>query len=261
MAYIFAFLQTDGTYWKGGQGKGKITVELAAVDSDILQRFQRIVPYKSSIAFRSRRTNFAEEYASVTWSLHSGAARQALEELGLPYGRKSATIRPPDVPFSEPDYVRGLVDADGSVGFTARGYPFIGFTSLSPALNAYFCDRVCEVTGVRRTVNPNKRDGVYNLILTSDPAVEFTRWLYYEGCLALERKRTRAQKVAQWSRPEGMRRRASRKRWTPEEDAVVLESAIKEAARILGHTEKSVALRHWRLRQAKTGEEVRTSIS
>ncbi|MFI6519661.1 hypothetical protein ACIBF1_29165 [Spirillospora sp. NPDC050679] len=261
MAYLFAFLQTDGSYRKGGQNKGSITVELSAVDVGILQQFQRTVPYKSFIRFRSRRTNFAEEHATAIWSLHSGAARRALEALGLPSGRKSAIVRPPDAPVSEPDYVRGLVDADGSVGFTARGYPFISFTTLSPAMNAYFSDRVREITGVRRTVNPNKRDGVYNLLLTSESAVEFTRWLYYEDCLALERKRARAQKVAQWTRPEGMRRRVSRRRWTPEEDAVVLESAIKEAARILGRTEKSVALRHRRLRQADTGEEVRTSLS
>ncbi|MGI5169397.1 hypothetical protein ACQEU3_34120 [Spirillospora sp. CA-253888] len=260
MAYLFAFLQTGGSYSKGGKNKGKITVELSAVDLVILQQFQMIVPYKSSIRFRSRRTNFAEECASATWSLYSGAARHALEALGMPSGAKSATIRPPDAPVSEQDYVRGLVDADGSVGFTARGYPFIGFTTLSPAMNAYFCDKACEVTGVRRTVNPNKRDGVYNPLLTSEPAVEFTRWLYYEGCLALERKRARAQEVAQWTRPEGMRRRATQKRWTPDEDAVVLGSTIKEAARLLGRTENSVNLRRWRLRQVQEGTGDRTTF-
>ncbi|WP_067488261.1 hypothetical protein [Actinomadura hibisca] len=261
MAYLFAFLQTDGSYWKGGKNKGRITVELSAVDLDILQQFQRIVPYKSSIRFRSRRTNFAEEHATAIWSLHTGAARHALEALGLPSGRKAATVRPPDIPVSEPDYVRGLVDADGSVGFTARGYPFISFTTLSPALNAYFCDKVHEVTGVQRTVNPNKRDGIYNPLLTSEPAVEFTRWLYYEGCLALERKRARAREVAQWTRPEGMRRRTTRKRWTPEEDAVALNSTIKEGARLLGRTEQSVQLRRWRLRQAQEGRGGRTPLS
>jgi hypothetical protein len=50
-------------------------------------------------------------------------ARQAFIDLGPPVGRKSQIVRPPALPFSEVDYLRGIIDADGSVGFTASGLP------------------------------------------------------------------------------------------------------------------------------------------
>jgi LAGLIDADG-like domain len=37
-------------------------------------------------------------------------------------------------PFSTNDYLRGLVDADGSVGITSLGLPFVSFTTASEDL-------------------------------------------------------------------------------------------------------------------------------
>ncbi|MFC4909379.1 LAGLIDADG family homing endonuclease [Actinomadura gamaensis] len=253
MAYLLGFLQADGNHRRAGPGKGLVSVELTARDIDLLKAFQRLVPYRSSISTRSRETNFSNGvHTSAVWSFGAAEARHALEALGLPPGKKSAVIGPPKVPFSEPDYVRALVDADGSVGFTGRGYPFVSFTTASPVMSGYVCDKVFEVTGVRRTVRPNGRDGVYNLLVTSDPAAELARWLYYEGCLALERKYAKAVEVAGWVRPEGMRARSSPRRWTPQEDEVVLAMTTPEAAEVLGRTEKSVAIRRVRLRKGVT---------
>ncbi|MFC5187410.1 LAGLIDADG family homing endonuclease [Actinomadura harenae] len=249
MAYLLGFLQTDGTYMRNGPGKGRISIELAARDINILNAFQRLVPYPTSITMRSRTTNFSKGvYTSAVWSLGVAEARHALEALGLPPGRKSAIIKPPNRPFSEPDYVRALIDADGSVGFTGKGLPFVSFTTASPQLIAYVCAKVFEVTGVRRTVRPNQRDSIYNLLLTCESAVRFAHWIYYEGCLALERKHLKAVEVIGWVRPPGMKRQTPRRSWTPREDRVALTLPIAEAARRLRRTESSVAVRRHRLR-------------
>ncbi len=251
MAYLFGFLQTDGNLSTMSRGRGRVSVELSRRDLPILERFQQLVPYRSTITFRTRSTNFSsrEPHHSATWHLFDLEARSALESLGLPAGKKSAIIKPPEVPFSEPDYVRALIDADGSVGFTGNGYPFVSFTTASPGLSAYVCEKVLEVTGAHRTVKPNKRDSIYNLLLTCEPAVDFARWLYYDGCLALERKYVKAIEVAAWVRPAGMRQRSSPRRWTPQEDEVVMAMSIAEAAEKLGRTERSVNMRRVRLRK------------
>ncbi|MCP2341450.1 LAGLIDADG family homing endonuclease [Actinomadura rupiterrae] len=254
MAYLFGFLQADGNLYNSTRNRGRVSIELSQRDLPLLETFQRLVPYPSTITFRTRSTNFTtnDPHRSAVWNLYDLEVRRTLEGLGLPPGKKSAVIKPPQPPFSEPDYVRALVDADGSVGFTGQGYPFVSFTTASPALSTYVCTKVFEVTGVRRNVQPNNRDGIYNLLLTSDPAVKFARWLYYDGCLALERKYTKAIEVAAWVRPEGMRKRANPRRWTPEEDQVVLSMKTAEAATVLGRTERSVAIRRVRLRQGIT---------
>ncbi|MEY9891207.1 hypothetical protein ABIA35_005611 [Catenulispora sp. MAP12-49] len=71
------------------------------------------------------------------------------------------------------------------------------------------------------------------------------------GGIALERKQSTADSVAAWTRPAGMRRRSETRRWTPEQDAVVLASSVADAAQILGRAEQSCYMRRWRL--AKPG--------
>ncbi|MEV5574358.1 LAGLIDADG family homing endonuclease [Spirillospora sp. NPDC052269] len=255
MAYLFGFLQTDGTHSSLSRNRGRVSVELSRRDLSLLERFQRLVPYPSTITFRSRSTNFTagRQHQTAVWCLFDLEARRALESLGLPPGKKSAIIEPPRRPFSEPDYVRALIDADGSVGYTGKGLPFVSFTTASPRLMAYVCDKVFEVTGVRRTVRPNKRDDIYNLLLTCDSAVKFARWIYYEGCLALERKYVKAVEVIAWARPPDMKRAAPRRSWTSREDEMVLAMSTAEAAEKLGRTEKSVNIRRYRLIQGITG--------
>ena len=91
---------------------------------------------------------------------------------------------------------------------------------------------------------------VMNLMIASDPAAIFARWLYQDACIALARKRVVALEVAAWERPASMRARSTPKRWTAEEDAIVLQASQGEAALLLGRTVRSVNLRRWRLRQA-----------
>jgi hypothetical protein len=173
--------------------------------------------------------------------------RTRLLELGLPVGRKSAIIAPPAEPFSHSDYLRGIIDADGSVGFTARGWPFISLVTVSPAIAIFTCAEILRVKGTVRTTRPNTRDGVMNILIATDPAVEFARWLYEGACIAMERKREAARAVTGWERPASMRARSNQRRWTPAEDAVVLSMSLKDAAKILGRTKQSVSMRRWRL--------------
>jgi LAGLIDADG-like domain len=247
-AYLFGFLQCDGSFKAGPGRKGALTVELAARDRQLLEEFQRIVPFYTSIRTRTRRTNFSNEHTSVIWTLHALAAREDLTKLGLPTGRKSKILEPPSVPFSQADYLRGLVDADGSVGFmTHRFVPFVSLTTSSAALKDFFIASCPSVTGAPRERRRNERDGVFNLLVMREAAVRLSQQMYYEGCLAIPRKVDAARRVKRWVRPPDMRVAAERRAWTPAEDDLVLRTAISDAARILGRTEQSVNLRRWRL--------------
>lgn len=250
-AYFFGFAQTDGNHYAGPGQKGRFAIELSDRDDAVLRSFSSLFDIYSRVSYRERMTNFGA-HRSATWSVCNLAFRRELEELGLPAGRKSKTVAPPRSAFSARDYLRGLIDGDGSVGFTGTGRPFLSFTTASRPLADYFCAQALSVAGAYRSVNPNARDGMYNPMVSGEPAAVLAAWLYGGVCLALERKREAAARVASWTRPAGMRARppAGARRWTAEEDADVFDGAVREAASRLGRSEKSVSIRRFRLRRA-----------
>ncbi|MGW3559011.1 LAGLIDADG family homing endonuclease [Streptomyces sp. NPDC000963] len=249
-AYMFGFLQADGHLSSQSRQRGRLTVEINARDIQILREFQQLTPYNSSITERTRATNFSKSHHSAIWTLSSLEARTTLNRLGLPYGKKSKKITPPRVPFSRRDYLRGVIDADGSVGFTGQGFPFVSLTTSSTAVGAYLCHYTKKITGTERQIKRNTRDGVYNVVYTKEAAVQLAAHLYYPDCLALERKRTNAEGLGAWVRPEDMRV-SSHRRWKTSEDRVLLAHGnAVAAAGELGRTEQSCSLRLWRL---KTG--------
>ncbi|WP_405587031.1 LAGLIDADG family homing endonuclease [Streptomyces sp. NBC_01092] len=251
-AYMFGFLQADGHLAKGAGQKGRLTVEINARDVELLRRFQKLTPYYSSITERTRSTNFAKTHNSVVWRLCSLEARTKLNELGLPYGRKSKTITPPGVEFSDRDYLRGVIDADGSVGYTRQGLPFISLTTASTAIGAYLSSYAVKITGVERTIKRNARDDIYNILYWTEAAQALSEHLYYPGCLSLERKRTAADSLAAWIRPADMRIAPDRRRWEEWEDRVLLRlNNDAAAATELGRTEQSCYMRLWRLRTGR----------
>ncbi|RBY96538.1 hypothetical protein DQ237_07840 [Blastococcus sp. TF02-8] len=249
-AYFLGFAQTDGNHYAGRGRKGHVAIELSERDAAVLHEFTTLFDLYSRVSFRQRTTNFGP-HRSAVWTVCDLTFRDELIQLGLPTGHKSATVAPPQVPFSVPDYLRGLLDGDGSVGFTRTGRPFVSFVTASQPLAEFFCAQALAVAGAYRTPRRNSRDGVYNPMVAGDPAAPVAQWLYPDGCLALERKRDAAARVAAWTRPEGMRARpvAGARRWTTQDDADVFTGSVRETAQQLGRSEQAVRLRRWRLRQ------------
>ncbi|MGW4645238.1 hypothetical protein [Kitasatospora sp. NPDC004289] len=248
---MFGFLQADGHLRLESRNRGRLTVEISARDAPLLEEFQRLCPYYSSIRYRTRSTNFAAEHTSVAWTVCAREFRETLQALGLPPGRKSDTIAPPTVPHSERDYLRGLVDADGSLGRTGRDLPFIGLTTKSDVIAAHFGAYAERITGLRRIINRNSRDDIYNICITREDAVAITDDLYYPGCLALPRKLESAHQVTSWIRPASVRK-ISRRSWTDEETELLLATADPaEAAVLLNRTVQSCQMRRWRVQGPK----------
>ncbi|MFJ4340469.1 hypothetical protein [Streptomyces sp. NPDC088915] len=116
-AYMFGFLQTDGHLARGTGRKGRPSVEIKVRDAHILYEFQRLTPYYSSITERVRTTNFAEQHHSATWTLCALEARTTINELGIPYGKKSRIIRPPASSSPAPTtYAAASTPTDRSAG-------------------------------------------------------------------------------------------------------------------------------------------------
>ncbi|WP_338685492.1 LAGLIDADG family homing endonuclease [Streptomyces acidiscabies] len=247
-AYMFGFLQADGHLAQGVGQKGRLMVEISAKDIELLRSFQKLTPYYTSIRERTRSTNFAEVHTAAIWSLCSLEARTKLNKLGLPYGRKSKTIAPPNGRYEHRDYLRGLIDADGSVGFTSQGFPFVSLTTASTAIASHLRDYARDVTGAERTLKRNARDDIYNILYIKENAQKLAADLYYPDCLSLERKQNAADSLSSWTRPAGMKIKPPRIEWTPEMDRILLTApTIVHAAAELGYSQSPCQNRRWKL--------------
>ena len=247
-SYLLGFLHADGHLSESGKNKGKITTELHIRDKDICKKFKNLVPFYSSISYRTRDTNFKTNYTSVTWSVCDLEFRKLLKFWGLTVGKKSDNIIQP-VNVSEIDYYRGLIDGDGSLGFTAKGFPFVSLVVSSEFLKNTYLKFLELVTGKLKTSTPNKRDAVYNIAVYKEDAQALVKVLYYDGCIALNRKLRLAKKILKWKRPKEMKQ-VLQTPWTKAQDEIVLSNSVKVAAKILNRTVKSVASRRHRLNHA-----------
>ena len=251
VAYLVGLFQTDSSHEGRLDGKGRVALELAARDDDVLNRIAALLPCHSSIRYRTRDTNFSENYTSAVLGFYDQSTRRSLAELGVPPGRKSRIIAPPLRPYAKADYVRGLLDGDGSVGFTGKGEPFVSLVTASPPIAEFFCGVVADICGVTRSARPNKRDGVANVLVLNVSAAKLAAWSWHSpDVLGIERKRLAAAEVASWTPDpkKAGRYGATRKRWTAEEDQIVLSRTGPEAADLLGRTAQSISVRKWRFR-------------
>jgi DNA-binding transcriptional regulator WhiA len=195
-SYFFGFAQTDGSLSKSSRNRGKFQIEIGKKDLHILKSFKTLFPsVYSSIKARNRDTNFKKNYTSFVLTINDINFREEIDKLGVPYGKKSEIIVPPNFAFKERDYIRGLIDGDGSIGMRLKKFPFISFTVKSEKLKDYLVGVVERITGERKRLNRNARDNIYNIMINREKAQKIAEYLYYSDCLALNRKLKDVKKI------------------------------------------------------------------
>ena len=245
-AYLAGFIASDGHM----QHK-KLEIEINSRDSEILLRLQKEFP-KAAIRSRTRTVEWpGHTYISNTTIFCIGNVKfiaMLTDKFGIPLGNKSKTVKFPVLDESlEHHYVRGLIDGDGSLGFTATGRPFLSLITCSSDLAAGYCDFLCRRLSIIKTTSPNKRDGAHNIMITCDSARDLAKLLYLDAPISMHRKQEKANKLIAWVRPPQQRKASHPRVWFAEQDAIVLSKTIAEACEILGRTEKSIKMRKWRL--------------
>ena len=246
-AYLYGLIQTDGHLSRDSRNRGKLQIEMRCEDADVLEQLASVIPYYSPISTRTRATNFSPEHKSATLRVYAQEFRNELVRLGMSYGKKSETADVPRCEFSQADYFRGIIDGDGSLGFTSGGFPFLSLCTASENLAVAFESFTKQVTGKEKRLNRNSRDSVFNVILFKEDAQAVAATLYDGDCVSISRKKRLSLEIQAWKRPSSMRRVLRKKFWTEEQDRYVRSHTIEESAFALQRTAQSVKTRLWRL--------------
>jgi hypothetical protein len=244
-AYLYGFLLTDGHLRRDGRA----SIEIKESDLDVLLSFQSIV--ESAVTTRERQTNFGFNKTSV-WTTSNKIFCKTLISWGFPVGKKSKIIDEPITEYSEPDFFRGIIDGDGSMGFKKKvGVPYVSLCTDSEVFaTSYirFISKTCNTYD--RIANRNKRDNAFNIVLHSEPAQHLVSYMYYPGCLSLKRKMVTAQSILDWQRPKKMKKFHSSKPWDPMEELYIISHTIDESITYLKRTRESIR-QHIKVMKAK----------
>lgn len=253
LSYIIGFLQGDGHHSESTRNRGRITIELNSKDIDILNKIQELLsPYINvTITGRIRDTNFKKYSQQSTLSIYDWGFRTDIKPY-VPVGCKSDIIEPPLQlsSFSKRDYIRGLIDADGSIGISKANRPFISLCVSSESIKEFLIKDIEEVTGLKKYMQRNARDNVYNIMLNNEEAIQYADYLYKDSNLYLDRKYNEYLNFNNWIRDANTKKRDFIvKKWTEEEDKIVLnkEFSIEEKIDLLKRTKRSVKMRQLRL--------------
>jgi len=253
--YIIGFLQTDGSHSEQTRNRGKIQIELNHKDIDILEKIQKILmPYiNCTIKSRVRDTNFKKNSHQTTLTIYDLAFRTSIKPY-VPVGKKSNIIEPPFFlnNFSKKDYIRGLIDGDGSIGISKNNRPFISLCVSSEKIKDFLIKDIEEITGLKKEINRNTRDNVYNIMLNNEEAIKYAEYLYKDSNLYLDRKYNEFLNFSSWIRSIP-KRNCVVKKWSEEQDKIVLNNvlSLQEKMKLLNRTSKSINVRFWRLNNLK----------
>jgi hypothetical protein len=245
-AYIFGFIQTDGHIHEGASNRSSVTIEISDKDDDIVHKIKSMLQL-GNISYRHRITNFGA-CNLVCWRVCNRAFTNELKHLGIPAGKKSGIVDVPKTFFSEPDYYRGLIDGDGSVGVDKNGNPFLGFTTASEKLANKVSNYLLRTVGSVFTPCQSKRDNAFTITVSRENAQRIIGNLYYDGCFGLDRKKERAGQALKWVRSIGLKRVEHRQSWLLTEDKLLFDYPVEEVAHFLNRSVDSVKCRKQRLK-------------
>ncbi len=201
-SYVFGLLITDGNlYLTKVRNRGRVTLEVSEKDKDIVEKLHNLYP-ESHIRVRTRSTNFSESYTSYSFVDGMLDFRTDLINSGYPKKDKTSLASTPIVEYSEVDFWRGVIDGDGSLGISKSNIPFIGLVTKSEDMKTKFLEFLDKRMNLRKSATRNKRDNVYNILITNEAAVDLAKLLYiFENPeIYINRKYNSAVELQNWTR-------------------------------------------------------------
>lgn len=184
MAYILGFIFADGNVsWNEKESRWSLTITQSRKDFEHLERIRRILKANRPLYYSPKTKAYRLIVASKKLC-------RDLIELGV-VPRKSLTVDFPKIPENFlNDFVRGIIDGDGSVFyFDRKRSPYLAIRIYSGSKK--FLVRMEQIIRKKLGISSKVRNihgNTYGLQYTCNQARILARWIYTDTDLFLKRK-------------------------------------------------------------------------
>lgn len=207
--YLIGFFYADGClHTKTSREKHTLSVTISNKDSIITYEFKKIFG-----GYQYEVNNNGVKYSR--WALRDRDIYSELELMGLT-PRKTFTLQMPKLDDYR-DFIRGYFDGDGSIYLSQHGTitsEIWGTKDFLRQISDILGDEIDSAMKVKVVKGKGK---TFRLRFNQTQSILLYRWMYYDNCLSLERKRRRFE--------NGIRRASNLKRtrfmWTEYEDNLI----------------------------------------
>lgn len=192
-AYWVGFLMADGAVTTHRQGAPQIRVNLSETDREHLLKFRSFLKSShtvSRIVLNDHRPGWENSQPQASLSVASARLSEALARFGV-VPRKSKTAEVRGGLEHNRDFWRGVVDGDGSVGFSG-GRPVLQLAGSRPLMEQ-FLSYVQTVAETKAQVRPS--GPIWAIGVTGKAAVQVIQALYEGSRVSLDRKRVKAEGI------------------------------------------------------------------
>lgn len=242
-SYVYGLLGADGCLRLESRNRGSISMEISKRDEDIVHKLSTLIP-NSIVSERTRNTNFKDNYQSITFANYHKPFRDMLIDFGYPTKDKKNLLTTPSSLYSKRDFWRGIIDADGSIGYTSDGSPFVSLVVVGESLKDEYLNLLDYEFGIVKNVKRNVRDSVYNITVKHEDALSLSNYLYKDSCLYIDRKYNSYLTLLSWKRTS---RKLGGRSFSDAEVDYILRHSIEECMEELGRSRSSIYMKKQRL--------------
>ena len=187
MAYILGFILADGCIIEGTYGgySDALKFGVKTRDVDILKKIKQELASEHAISLV--KANDAAHFTITSQKIVDD-----LKVLGISY-RKSLREKIPNVPHKYiRDFIRGVVDGDGSISLNKRGYATLSICGGEETLTFirnHFLSKFDIYSKIgQRKRSKDKKSYLFSIAYRSNSAKTLLEYLYINANLYLERK-------------------------------------------------------------------------
>ena len=166
-AYFLGLIFTDGSVTDETDKQSQLRLELKASDVNLLEKYREELGITSKLTYSKRKNN--ESFLST---VRSNKIVRDLNKYGIIKNKTYLTDKLPEVPKDlEKDFLRGLIDGDGSI-YPNQNYYRINFTSYSKNICNDFLLLCEKVSGMKIVNKPTLNGKSYRVTLTKKDLVK-----------------------------------------------------------------------------------------
>jgi len=147
-AYVLGYIWTDGCIKRFGKGSWGILLECSSKDKEMLENIKRVMKAENPIRIRNRILPSGKKIEVAKLCIYSRKLVDALKRYGIIERKSKADPVPVGIPDEFVfDFIRGILDGDGSVGTASKNpqlfrITFTGKANLLKWVDKVFVDKL-----------------------------------------------------------------------------------------------------------------------